>query len=111
MAETKDDVDSVKPTTTTTTSPLLKTTISLILLQLISRLFSFSLNQLLLRSTTPQALGVATMGFEVVRDTSLFLLREGIRGTVIVCKLFVYFSTIVVFLVFILDFSRDDYMY
>jgi hypothetical protein len=65
-------------------SPLLSTTLSLVLLQLVSRLFSFSLNQLLLRSTTPQALGVATMGFEVVRDTGLFLVREGMRGAVVV---------------------------
>lgn len=65
-------------------SPLLSTTFKLIVLQLVSRLFSFSLNQLLLRSTTPQALGVATMGFEVVRDTGLFLLREGLRGAVVV---------------------------
>ncbi|ORY72919.1 Rft protein-domain-containing protein [Leucosporidium creatinivorum] len=64
-------------------SPLLSTTLSLVLLQLVSRLFSFSLNQLLLRSTTPQALGVATMGFEVVRDTGLFLVREGMRGAVV----------------------------
>lgn len=68
----------------TTASPLLRTTLSLVLLQLVSRLFSFSLNQLLLRSTTPQALGVATMGLEVIRDTGLFLVREGVRGAVIV---------------------------
>lgn len=67
-------------------SPLLSTTLSLVLLQLVSRLFSFSLNQLLLRSTTPQALGVATMGFEVVRDTGLFLVREGMRGAVVVSR-------------------------
>lgn len=72
-----------------TTSPLLKTTLSLIFLQLFSRLFSFSLNQVLLRSTTPQALGVATMGLEVVRDTTLFLVREGIRGAVVVSPSYV----------------------
>ena len=65
-------------------SPLLKTTLSLVGLQLVSRLFSFALNQLLLRSTSPQALGVATMGLEVVRDTGLFLVREGVRGAVVV---------------------------
>lgn len=79
-----------------TSSPLLKTTLSLILLQLISRLFSFSLNQFLLRSTTPQALGVATMGLEVIRDTGLFLLREGIRGGVIVSSHSFYLEGVVV---------------
>lgn len=68
----------------TASSPLVSATVSLVVLQVVSRLFSFSLNQVLLRSTTPQALGVATMGFEVLRDTSLFLTREGLRGALIV---------------------------
>ncbi|SCV68888.1 BQ2448_1009 [Microbotryum intermedium] len=68
---------------TSLSSPLLCTTLSLVLLQLFSRLFSFSLNQLLLRSTTPEALGVATIGFDVARDTGLFFIREGLRGAVI----------------------------
>lgn len=76
-------------------SPLLRTTVSLLLLQLFSRLFSFALNQFLLRSTSPAALGVATMSLEVLRDTSLFLLREGIRSAVIVR--FVYFSSMFTF--------------
>ncbi|KAK4051491.1 Oligosaccharide translocation protein rft1 [Microbotryomycetes sp. JL221] len=65
------------------TSPLFKTTLSLVALQLVSRVFSFALNQLLLRSTTAEALGVATIGFDVLRDTSLFLAREGVRGAII----------------------------
>lgn len=76
----------------TTSSPLLRTTLSLVLLQLVSRLFSFSLNQLLLRSTTPQALGMATMGLEVIRDTGLFLVREGVRGAVIVRRWSAFYS-------------------
>ncbi|KAM0786193.1 hypothetical protein ACM66B_006998 [Microbotryomycetes sp. NB124-2] len=68
---------------TSSSSPLLKTTVSLVALQLCSRLFSFALNQLLLRSTTAEALGVATIGFEVLRDTSLFLIREGLRGAIV----------------------------
>lgn len=77
-------------------SPLLRTTASLLLLQLFSRLFSFGLNQFLLRSTSPAALGVATMSLEVLRDTSLFLLREGVRSAVIVS--FVYFLLHISFL-------------
>lgn len=79
-------VEKDPPSSAPAASPLLKTTLSLVLLQLVSRLFSFSLNQLLLRSTTPQALGVATMGLEVVRDTGLFLVREGVRGAVVVSR-------------------------
>ncbi|GAA5930632.1 glycolipid translocation protein [Sporobolomyces koalae] len=56
---------------------------SLVALQLASRLFSFALNQVLLRSTTPQAFGVATLQYDTLRDTLLFLLREGIRGAAV----------------------------
>ncbi|GAA5960962.1 hypothetical protein JCM3765_007557 [Sporobolomyces pararoseus] len=66
-----------------TKNVLLSTTLSLVALQLGSRLFSFGLNQLLVRSTTPAAFGVATIQFDTLRDTVLFLLREGIRGAVI----------------------------
>ena len=69
---------------------LLSTTLSLVALQLGSRLFSFGLNQLLLRSTTPLAFGVATIQFDTLRDTVLFLFREGIRGAVVVSS--VYFD-------------------
>ncbi|GAA5911369.1 glycolipid translocation protein [Sporobolomyces salmoneus] len=66
-----------------TKNVLLSTTVSLVALQLGSRLFSFGLNQLLVRSTSPQAFGVATIQFDTLRDTVLFLLREGIRGAVV----------------------------
>ncbi|GAA6062749.1 hypothetical protein JCM10212_000389 [Sporobolomyces blumeae] len=62
---------------------VLSTTLSLVALQVASRLFSFALNQLLLRSTTPTAFGVATLQFDTLRDTILFLVREGIRGAVV----------------------------
>jgi oligosaccharide translocation protein RFT1 len=57
---------------------------SLFVLQLGSRLFSFALNQLLLRSTTPQAFGIATIQLDTLMATVLFLVREGIRGAVVV---------------------------
>ncbi|SCZ91025.1 BZ3500_MvSof-1268-A1-R1_Chr1-3g02488 [Microbotryum saponariae] len=81
--KTREGKTTLQPPTSGTSSPLLRTTLSLVLLQLFSRLFSFSLNQLLLRSTTPEALGVATIGFDVARDTGLFFIREGLRGAVI----------------------------
>ncbi|GAA5889516.1 hypothetical protein JCM5296_005973 [Sporobolomyces johnsonii] len=64
-------------------NPVLSTTLALVALQLGSRLFSFALNQLLLRSTNPQAFGVATIQLDTLRDTVLFLLREGVRGAVV----------------------------
>ncbi|GAA6051397.1 hypothetical protein JCM3770_000498 [Rhodotorula araucariae] len=62
---------------------VLSTTLSLVGLQVVSRLFSFGLNQALLRSTTPQAFGLATIKLDTLIGTVLFLLREGIRGAVV----------------------------
>ncbi|TNY24114.1 Rft protein-domain-containing protein [Rhodotorula diobovata] len=62
---------------------VLSTTLSLVGLQVASRLFSFGLNQALLRSTTPQAFGLATIQLDTLAGTVLFLLREGIRGAVV----------------------------
>ncbi|GJN93799.1 hypothetical protein Rhopal_006857-T1 [Rhodotorula paludigena] len=62
---------------------VLSTTLSLVGLQVGSRLLSFGLNQLLLRSTSPQAFGVATIQLDTLMATVLFLIREGIRGAVV----------------------------
>ncbi|GAA5839066.1 hypothetical protein JCM9279_002582 [Rhodotorula babjevae] len=62
---------------------VLSTTLSLVGLQVASRLFSFALNQALLRSTTPQAFGLATIQLDTLLNSVLFLLREGIRGAVV----------------------------
>ncbi|SJL06494.1 uncharacterized protein ARMOST_09833 [Armillaria ostoyae] len=51
----------------------------LIWLQLGSRLFSFLLNQALLRMATPSAFGTAAIQFELLLNTILFLSREGVR--------------------------------
>lgn len=61
----------------------LSTGLALIGLQLLSRLLTFSLNQALVRLTTPEALGLATIQFEVLLNTILFLSREGIRGALV----------------------------
>lgn len=67
-----------------TSSPsALSTGLALFGLQLVSRLLTFSLNQALVRLTTPQALGVATIQFEVLLNTALFLGREGFRGALV----------------------------
>ena len=52
----------------------------LLLLQLGSRLVTFSLNQALLAYTTPAAFGTATVQLEPLLNTVLFLCREGIRA-------------------------------
>ncbi|GAA6037745.1 hypothetical protein JCM8097_002320 [Rhodosporidiobolus ruineniae] len=65
------------------TNSVLSTTLALVALQVSSRLFSFALNQLLLRSTSPQAFGLATIQLDTLIGTVLFLLREGVRGAVV----------------------------
>jgi oligosaccharide translocation protein RFT1 len=48
-------------------------------LQLSSRVFTFLLNQALVRLATPQTFGTATIQFELLLSTTLFLSREGVR--------------------------------
>jgi oligosaccharide translocation protein RFT1 len=52
---------------------------SLVFLQLFSRGFTFILNQALVRLATPQTFGTATVQFELLLSTTLFLSREGVR--------------------------------
>jgi oligosaccharide translocation protein RFT1 len=56
---------------------------SLMGLQLVSRLFTFALNQCLLRLASPQVFGTAAIQFELIFSTVLFLSREGVRHTVL----------------------------
>jgi oligosaccharide translocation protein RFT1 len=55
----------------------------LMLLQLLSRLGTFILNNLLLRFTTPAIFGIANVPMELLLGTILFLSREGIRCAVL----------------------------
>jgi oligosaccharide translocation protein RFT1 len=52
-------------------------------LQLVSRLFTFVLNQALLRFVSPQAFGTAAIQFELLSSTILFLSREGFRNALL----------------------------
>ncbi|KAF8491180.1 Rft-1-domain-containing protein [Russula emetica] len=52
---------------------------SLVFLQISSRAFTFVLNQALVRLATPQTFGTATVQFELLLSTTLFLSREGVR--------------------------------
>jgi oligosaccharide translocation protein RFT1 len=53
---------------------------SLMGLQLMSRLFTFILNQALLRLASPKVFGTAAIQFELLVSTILFLSREGARN-------------------------------
>jgi hypothetical protein len=55
----------------------------LIALQVGSRLFTFGLNQALLRFVSPRAFGTAAIQFELLSSTILFLSREGFRNALI----------------------------
>ncbi|KAI0042396.1 Rft-1-domain-containing protein [Auriscalpium vulgare] len=56
---------------------------SLVLLQLVSRLFTFALNQALVRLASPQVFGIAAIQFELLLSTILFLCREGVRNALL----------------------------
>ncbi|KAI9014343.1 Rft protein-domain-containing protein [Phycomyces nitens] len=51
----------------------------LIMLQLMSRLVTFILHQIVLRFTSAETLGIASVQFELLLSTILFLSREGFR--------------------------------
>lgn len=56
---------------------------SLVLLQLFSRVFTFVLNQALVRFASPQVFGTAAIQFELLLSTILFLSREGVRNALL----------------------------
>ncbi|CAO3568191.1 unnamed protein product [Mortierella alpina] len=51
----------------------------LVLLQFVSRMLTFTLNQVLLRFTSAETLGIASVQLELLLNTILFLSREGVR--------------------------------
>ncbi|KAF5353438.1 hypothetical protein D9756_008112 [Leucocoprinus leucothites] len=59
---------------------------ALIGLQLFSRLFTFILNQALVRLTSPEIFGAAAIQFDLILSTILFLSREGVRTTILRAK-------------------------
>ncbi|KAF9451311.1 RTF domain-containing protein [Macrolepiota fuliginosa MF-IS2] len=59
---------------------------ALIGLQLFSRLFTFILNQALIRMTSPEIFGAAVIQFDLILSTILFLSREGVRTTILRVK-------------------------
>ena len=61
----------------------IKTGRSLILLQLLSRIVTFILNQSLVRLAPPEVFGTAAIQFDLLSDTVRFLSREGIRNALL----------------------------
>lgn len=81
---------SPPPSSTSTAAPpalisktLLSSARSLVLLQLLSRALTFSLNHALLRFASPEVFGTASIQFDLIGSTLLFLSREGIRGALL----------------------------
>lgn len=64
-------------------SSALTTGRALILLQLLSRLLTFALNQGLVRLAPPSVFGTAAIQFDLVASTVLFISREGIRNALL----------------------------
>ena len=56
---------------------------ALILLQLVSRLLTFALNQALVRLASPEVFGTAAIQFDLISSTILFLSRQGVRTALI----------------------------
>lgn len=56
---------------------------ALILLQLLSRLLTFALNQGLVRLASPAVFGTASIQFDLIASTVLFLSREGVRNALL----------------------------
>ncbi|KAG0148112.1 hypothetical protein CROQUDRAFT_41766 [Cronartium quercuum f. sp. fusiforme G11] len=59
---------------------LLQISLSFILLQLFSKLLTFSLNQTLIRFTSPELLGTTSIQFDVLSNSILFITREHFRA-------------------------------
>jgi hypothetical protein len=74
---------SIRPSPPSLLTTTLSTTRSLILLQLLSRLITFSLNHALLTFASPEVFGTAAIQFDLLGSTLLFLSREGIQGALL----------------------------
>ncbi|KAL0250329.1 hypothetical protein I308_102502 [Cryptococcus tetragattii IND107] len=73
----------IPPASTPPASNPLLTARSLVLLQLLSRILTFTLNQSLLRLASPSVFGTAAIQFDLVCSSILFLSREGIRNALL----------------------------
>ncbi|KAI0077851.1 Rft-1-domain-containing protein [Panus rudis PR-1116 ss-1] len=76
-------MSSSQPSSRSLLSTSLASASSLVLLQLFSRIFTFALNQALVRLVSPQVFGTAAIQFELLLSTILFLSREGVRNALL----------------------------
>ncbi|CCM01181.1 uncharacterized protein FIBRA_03229 [Fibroporia radiculosa] len=74
---------STQPETELLLSKALSSFSSLVILQFVSRIFTFVLNQALVRLVSPQVFGTAAIQFELLLSTILFLSREGVRNALL----------------------------
>ena len=72
---------AAKPTSSLSTS--ISTGRSLVLLQLLSRLITFALNQSLVRLASPEVFGTASIQFDLICSSIEYLSREGIRNALL----------------------------
>jgi oligosaccharide translocation protein RFT1 len=77
--DTSKKQDDVPPDNSNVFSASARGASYLILLQLFTRVLTFTFNQLVLRHTSPQIFGFATIQLELLSSTLLFLSREGFR--------------------------------
>ena len=78
--EAKPDQGQAKPSALSTA---LLTGRSLFLLQLLSRALTFILNQALVRLSSREVFGTASIQFDLISSTILFLAREGVRNALL----------------------------
>jgi oligosaccharide translocation protein RFT1 len=81
MDEVKTDIPN--PSGTSSISSTISTARSLVLLQLLTRILTFILNQSLVRLASPEVFGTAAIQFDLIYSTILFLSREGIRNALL----------------------------
>ena len=77
------DLSETKKADNDSISSTLKTGRSLVLLQLLTRVLTFVLNQSLVRLASPEVFGTAAIQFDLIYSTVLFLSREGIRNALL----------------------------
>lgn len=77
------DSEPPAPTDSAGLSKALRAGRALVLLQLLSRLLTFALNQGLVRLASPAVFGTASIQFDLIASTILFLSREGVRNALL----------------------------
>ncbi|KAG9074949.1 Oligosaccharide translocation protein rft1, partial [Ceratobasidium sp. 370] len=83
MATTSKNRASDGPNDTDVAKGSVKSAYSLIALQVLSRLATFTLHQILLRLASPKVFGTAAIQLDLLLSTVLFISREGVRNALL----------------------------